>query len=76
MFNLEQAILDWRRQMAASGIKAPDVLDELESHLRDDVEAHVRKLGVVLGHNHSRSRGSKWPGLNFPTADTCRPSRD
>jgi hypothetical protein len=42
MFNLDQAILDWRRQMAAGGIQAPEVLDELESHLRDDVEQQVR----------------------------------
>lgn len=38
MFNLEQAIANWRRQMAAGGIKKPAVLDELESHLREDIE--------------------------------------
>ena len=37
MFDLEQAITEWRRQMAAGGIKAADVLDELESHLREDI---------------------------------------
>jgi hypothetical protein len=47
MFDLEQAISDWRRQVAAGGIQAPEVLDELESHLRDDVEQQVRSgLGV------------------------------
>src|SRR5215467_5349864 len=50
MFNLEQAILDWRRQMAARGIEAPGVLDELESHLRDDVEEQVR---AGLGEQHA-----------------------
>jgi hypothetical protein len=59
MFDLEQAIAEWRRQMAAGGIKTSDVLNELESHLRDDVaermgagleasvafEAAVRRLG-------------------------------
>jgi hypothetical protein len=42
MFNLEQAIKDWRRQMAAEGIKASRVLDELESHLRDDIKQQTR----------------------------------
>lgn len=41
MFNLDQAIADWRRQMLAAGIKTPVPLDELESHLRDDVEQQV-----------------------------------
>jgi leader peptidase (prepilin peptidase) / N-methyltransferase len=38
MFDLERAISEWRKRMAASGINAPAVLDELESHLREDVE--------------------------------------
>lgn len=38
MFNLEVEIQKWRGQMRASGVKAPALLDELESHLRDDVE--------------------------------------
>jgi hypothetical protein len=44
MFNLDQAIAQWRQQMLDAGIKPPDVLDELETHLRDDVERHT-KLG-------------------------------
>jgi hypothetical protein len=42
MFNLEQAIKEWRRQMIAVGIKSPHVLDELESHLREDLERRER----------------------------------
>lgn len=42
MFDLDQAIMRWRRQMAASGVKVPQVLDELESHVRDAVERQVR----------------------------------
>jgi len=42
MFNLEQSINDWRRQMLVAGIKSPAHLDELESHLRDDVQAKLR----------------------------------
>jgi hypothetical protein len=38
MFDLEQAIAQWQQQMIAGGIKSPHVMDELESHLRDDVE--------------------------------------
>jgi Sec-independent protein translocase protein (TatC) len=42
MFNLEYAISRWRQQMAAGGIKDHDVLNELESHLRDEVDEQVR----------------------------------
>src|SRR5687768_13036549 len=42
MFNLDQAIAEWRRQMAVAGVKDPETLDELESHLRDDVERQLR----------------------------------
>ena len=42
MFNLEQAIAEWRRQMVAAGIKTPVPLYELESHLREDVEREIR----------------------------------
>jgi len=42
MFNLEQAIAEWRRHMLAAGVENPNVLDELESHLRDDVEQRKR----------------------------------
>lgn len=42
MFNLDHAISDWRRQMAAGGIGTPEILDELETHLREDVDQQVR----------------------------------
>jgi hypothetical protein len=42
MFNLEHAISEWRRQMTAGGIKTAPVLDELESHLREDVDRQIR----------------------------------
>ena len=38
MFDREQAIADWRRQMLAAGIKTPIPLEELENHLRDEIE--------------------------------------
>jgi hypothetical protein len=42
MFDLEQSILQWRRQMHSAGIKAPAVLEELESHLREAIENQLR----------------------------------
>jgi hypothetical protein len=38
MFNLEQSIADWRKQMLAAGIKTPVPLEELEIHLREEIE--------------------------------------
>jgi len=42
MFDLEQSIAEWRRRMLAAGIKSPVPLEELENHLRDDVENQIR----------------------------------
>ena len=42
MFNLEQAIAGWRRQMLAAGIKTPTPLEELESHLREAIEQQMK----------------------------------
>jgi hypothetical protein len=42
-FNLEKAIENWRGRMMVGGIKKREVLDELESHLRDDIEQRVRQ---------------------------------
>jgi hypothetical protein len=42
MFDLEKAIADWRRQMLADGIKTPVPLEELESHLREDIERQMK----------------------------------
>jgi hypothetical protein len=52
MFDLEQAILAWRKQMTDAGVKAPVPLEELESHLRDAVEERVRQgLGEAEAFN-------------------------
>ena len=42
MFDLEQAIADWRKQMLAAGIQAPVPLDELEIHLREEIERQMK----------------------------------
>jgi hypothetical protein len=48
MPDLQEALANWRRQMVAGGIKSPEVLDELESHLRDDVEEQMREGASAL----------------------------
>jgi hypothetical protein len=42
MFDLEQSIAEWRRQMLDAGIKSPVLLEELEGHLREDFEQQAR----------------------------------
>src|SRR4051812_38306809 len=41
MFHLDSAIEEWRRRMADGGIRNAAVLDELDSHLRDDIEIQI-----------------------------------
>jgi hypothetical protein len=45
MFNLEQAITDWRQQMLSAGIQSPVPLEELEIHLREEIERQI-KIGL------------------------------
>jgi hypothetical protein len=45
MFDLEKSIADWRQQMLAAGIKIPVPLEELENHLREEIERQI-KLGL------------------------------
>jgi hypothetical protein len=42
MFSLEQSIAEWRTQMLAAGIKTPTLLEELENHLRDEIERQAK----------------------------------
>ena len=42
MFNLEQSIADWRKQMLAAGIKTPVPLEELEIHLREEIGRQMK----------------------------------
>lgn len=39
MFELESAIAEWRRHMLVNGVKTPAPLEELEGHLRDEIES-------------------------------------
>jgi len=42
MFNLEDKISEWRKQMLAAGIKTPAPLEELEIHLREEIERQMK----------------------------------
>jgi hypothetical protein len=42
MFNLDQSIAQWRKQMLAAGIKTPVPLVELESHRREEIERQMK----------------------------------
>lgn len=79
MFNLEQSISEWRGQMLSAGVKNPEIVDELESHLREDWARRVESgeseeqalAGAVQGvgqasllkHEFAKLRGKKWAWL-------------
>lgn len=42
MPNLESFVADWRKQMFAAGIRSPATLDELEGHLREEIERQLK----------------------------------
>ena len=42
MLDLEKSIADWRQQMLAAGIQTPVPLEELESHLREEIERQMK----------------------------------
>ena len=46
MFNLEKSITEWRKQMLAAGINKPVLVDELESHLREEI-GRLTKSGLT-----------------------------
>ena len=41
MFDLEKSVAIWRGQMLAAGIKTPVPLEELETHLREEIERQL-----------------------------------
>jgi hypothetical protein len=42
MFELEKSVAAWRQQMLAAGIKMPAPLEELEIHLREEIERQMK----------------------------------
>jgi hypothetical protein len=75
-FGSRRSILEWREQMLSAGVKHPDIVDELESHLREDWERRVQSgeseegafEGAVQGigqasllkHEFAKLSGRKW----------------
>jgi hypothetical protein len=59
MFNLEQAITEWRRQMLVAGIKSTATLEELENHLREEIEQQMKSgmTGHVAFHSARQTIG-------------------
>jgi hypothetical protein len=47
MFDLEESIADWRKQMLAAGIESPVPLEELEIHLREEIERQMQRGAKV-----------------------------
>ncbi|HEY3914813.1 MAG TPA: permease prefix domain 1-containing protein [Verrucomicrobiae bacterium] len=47
MFDLELAVSEWRQRMMAAGIENPAPLEELELHLRDEIERQ-KNLGLSV----------------------------
>ena len=42
MFYLEKSIADWRKQMLTAGVKTPVPMEELEIHLREEIEQQMK----------------------------------
>jgi hypothetical protein len=80
MFDLDQSIAAWRRQMRSAGIRTEADLDELESHLLEDMarrrsagmepreafEAAARQVGSA------KAVQAEFAKLNWPTAGQLR----
>lgn len=54
MFNIDEAISGWRKQMLAAGVKSSSALDELQEHLRSDIEQQMRS-GTDAGSAFSQA---------------------
>ena len=79
MFNLEQSISAWREQMLSAGVTNPEIVEELESHLREDwarrvesgeseeqaFEGAVQGVGQasLIKHEFAKLSGKKWAWL-------------
>src|ERR1700761_6397857 len=61
-FNLESAIVSWRPQMHAAAI-AIHVLDELEGHLREEIQTQMRS-----GHDESSAFALAMEKIGQPSA--------
>ena len=66
MFDVEQAIASWRRQQAEGGTCSPEILDELESHLNEE----IRRL-VVEGITEADALQTAVARLGNPKSLSC-----
>jgi hypothetical protein len=77
MFDLEKSIVNWRRELITAGVTAGDILDELENHLREDVEQQVRSgVDAATAFNAALKRVGE-PGAlkaEFAKASTDTPT--
>ncbi len=64
MFELESSIAEWRRQMLAAGVSNPELLNELESHLRDGIEDQMNK-GTPAPQAFEEAARRLGPGLEL-----------
>ena len=72
MFYLEHAITEWRKQMLGAGIKTPVPLEELESHLSDDVEEQIQSgLNAQQAFENSVQRIGQANELRSEFKKTC-----
>jgi len=42
MFDLDRAIAKWRQQLIAAGMATSEELDELESHVREEIQRQLQ----------------------------------
>ena len=59
MFDLEKSITEWRQQMLTAGIKSPAPLEELESHLREEI---ARQMKSGLNEQEAFEIAARWLG--------------
>src|SRR5689334_16795020 len=75
MFELEQAIIDWRQQLSTAGINSRGVLDELEAHLREDIDRQMRTgLSAEQAFVNGRERFGKPDAIKAEFSKTPRAS--
>jgi hypothetical protein len=61
MFDLENAIAEWRSEMLAAGVHSSATLDELESHLRESV-----RVRIIAGHSEQQAFEQSATALGDP----------
>jgi hypothetical protein len=78
MFDLDHEILEWRQKLAAAGLRRHEQIDELEDHLRNDIEDQLRSgVGVREAFETAVKRVGEVSALRveFEKAMTAKPKR-